>query len=229
MGRRIRHMNPAHHDSIRGGTCLDARFITGVADGAGLQTWNSRTGGSHTYTQATAGNRPIYTLRSQGGAPAVVFTAANSHWMSRSGGVVASTANPYTIITAASGTTVYSQTSNTSFLASLAISQWVLWVKDTVFSIFTGAQRDTTAVTNTSIAAAGRSDATNLFMLSRPNGATGGVTNASLNLATNRNSATANTFSNSTFSAISIATAAISASFRNRVMHHYGFSFKRAL
>lgn len=229
MGRRCRHFNPANHDAIRNGTCLDARFITGVADGAALQTWNSRTGGGHTYSQATAGNRPIYTLRSQGGAAAVVFTAANSHWMSRSGSTVASATNPYTIISAATGTTVYSQTSNTSFLASLANLQWVLWTRDTLFSIFTGAQRDTTATTNTGIAASGRSDATNLFMLTRPNGTAGGVTNATLNLSTSRNSTAPNSYSNSIYSALSIATGAISPSFRNRVMHHYGYSFKIAL
>jgi hypothetical protein len=235
MGRRIRHFNPAHSDAIKGGTCIDARFITGVADGAGVQTWNSRSGGGHTYTQATSARRPIFTLRSQGGQPAVVFTASSQHWMSRSGTAVTSTMNPYTVFSSSTtaGGRRYTQTSNTSFLVALDSANFTFYQQ----SAYEGGIVNTAntqvaigaAAPTTGVHATGRSNSNTLFSLTTPVNNPVTATNANLDLSTMRSSTVPNSYSDMPLSAICIAAAAITNSFRNRIMHHYGYSFKLAL
>jgi len=234
MGRRIRHMNPAHHDAIRNGTCLDARFISGVASGAALQTWNSRPGGAHTYTQATSARRPIYIVAALGGQPVVQFALADTHWMSRSGIAVTSTMNPYTVMGAmgAASAFAYTQTSDTSFLGARS-SNWTLAVRDAnrleIINTATTGVAVPAASPITGALSVGRNSATTLYSLTTPTGARATVTAATLALSTARNATTPSTYGDTAIAALCIATAAISDAMRNRVMHHYGFSFKRAL
>lgn len=233
MGRRCRHLNPAHHDSIMGGTCIDGRFIRGVANNAALQTWNSRPGASHTYTQATSARRPIFSERGLGGQAVVNFTGTSQHWMSRSGVAVGSTTDPYAIfaVSAASGNRRYTQTSNTSFLGGLVSTAFTLATGMGSIAIFNtdGVQVSITSATpETGVMAVGRSGTT-LYGLSSPNGSASTTVDPNLNLSTTRNSSTPNNFLNASIGALCISTAAISDAMRNRIMHHYGYSFKRAL
>ncbi len=232
MGRRCRHLNPANHDAIRGGTCIDARFIANVASGAALQTWNSRPGGGHTYTQATLARRPIFTTAALGGEPVVQFSLADTHWMSRSGVAVTSAMNPYTIISVAGAASAfpYSQTADTSFLGSRG--NWTLVTRDAnrmdILNTASAQVTTPTASPVTGVLATGRNGATTLYSLATPTLAPATVTNATLAL-NSRAGTTPSTFGDTALAALCIATAVISDAMRNRIMHHYGYSFKRAL
>jgi hypothetical protein len=73
MHRRSRHFNPGH----AGATCaLDARYLPGISGGGTVTTWTPRTGTGP--TQATAGNRPTFTLAGIGGSHSVTFGASRS-------------------------------------------------------------------------------------------------------------------------------------------------------
>lgn len=73
MHRRSRHFNPAH----AGATCvLDARYLTGIAGGDAVATWNPRAGTGP--SNATPANRPTFTLSGIGGAHSVTFGATDS-------------------------------------------------------------------------------------------------------------------------------------------------------
>ena len=229
MGRRIRHMNPADHDAIRGGTCIDSRFIAGVSSGTGLQTWDSRPGGTHTYSQPTSARRPIFTevVSSRGGQPAVVFTSASQHWMSRAAIAVGSTTNPYAIIGCGFG---YAQTSNTSFLGATNTSLTLESYSDNFKILNTGSQTvgPLSFANNTQIGVAGRSGSTTLFLKGRLNSAEVTGTNATPNLNTTRNNSSPSSYIGRTMCSLCIATSAISASMINRIIAHYAFSFKNA-
>lgn len=233
MGRRCRHLNPANHDAIRGGTCIDTRFIAGVASGTALQTWNSRPGGGHAYTQATAALRPIFTASALGGQPVVQFSLANTHWMSRSGVAVTSAMNPYTIISVAGAASAfpYSQTADTSFLGGRA-NNWTLATRDAnrmdIWNTASAQVTTPTASPVTGVLATGRNGATTLYSLATPTLAPATVTNATLAL-NSRAGTTPTTFGNTALGALCIATAVISDAMRNRIMQHYSHSFKRAL
>jgi hypothetical protein len=77
MGRRCRHMNPRDLGALQS---IDARYINGVANGVGVQTWTDRCG-ARDYSQATSGLRPIYAANSINGQPSVRFDTAGSHVM----------------------------------------------------------------------------------------------------------------------------------------------------
>lgn len=69
MGRRHRHLNLA---ALGFRSHFDARFTAGT-DGATVQTWSNRVSGVNDATQATAGARPTYRLRSANGQPSLQF------------------------------------------------------------------------------------------------------------------------------------------------------------
>jgi hypothetical protein len=70
MRARQRHLNP----KAAGATLvLDARLITGLSDGTGVQTWSDASGGGNDATQTTSGFRPLYKTAVQGGQPGVLF------------------------------------------------------------------------------------------------------------------------------------------------------------
>lgn len=225
-------MNPAHHPAISGGMCLDARFIRGVANNAAVQTWSSRPGANHAFTQVTLARRPRFSERGLGGQAVVNFTATSQQWMSRSGITVGSTTDPYTIfaVSAANGNRRYTQTSNTSFLGAGSAS-YTLATGITSIAI-TNTDSATlflpTVTPETGVMALGRSGTT-LYGLSSPNGSMTTLVAPNLNLSTTRNSSTPNNFLNASIGALCIATEGVSDSMRNRIMHHYGYSFKLAL
>lgn len=83
MHRRVRHLNPAQCGAQ---IALDARFITGVADGASLATWASRPVASINAT-ASGSNQPTFRASSIGGRPAVEFDG-NSDFMNLASGAL---------------------------------------------------------------------------------------------------------------------------------------------
>lgn len=74
MSRRIRHLNPAQCGAQ---IALDARFLSGIADGADVSTWTSRAVATITASQGTLANRPLYRLSGINGQPAVDFDGSN--------------------------------------------------------------------------------------------------------------------------------------------------------
>jgi hypothetical protein len=74
MGRRIRHINPAHCGAQ---IALDARFIAGVANGSPLSSWTSRAPATISVTQGTGGNQPTFRASAVNGRPAVEFDGLN--------------------------------------------------------------------------------------------------------------------------------------------------------
>lgn len=69
--RRHRHFNPAHAGAS---AVLDARFLTGLANGDQVTTWTARAGSSP--TQATPSSRPTYAASIINGCPAVAFASS---------------------------------------------------------------------------------------------------------------------------------------------------------
>lgn len=74
MSRRVRHLNPAQCGAQ---IALDARFITGVADGAALSAWSGRANSSISASQGTGVSQPLYRGSSINGRPAVDFDGSN--------------------------------------------------------------------------------------------------------------------------------------------------------
>lgn len=70
MHRRVRHLNPAQCGAQ---VALDARFITGVANGAALSSWPSRSVASISATQGAGAQQPTFRASSINGRPAVEF------------------------------------------------------------------------------------------------------------------------------------------------------------
>lgn len=70
MHRRVRHLNPAQCGAQ---VALDARFITGVSDGAALSTWSSRSVATINATQGTGSSQPTYRASQINGLPSVQF------------------------------------------------------------------------------------------------------------------------------------------------------------
>lgn len=88
MGRRVRHFNPAQAGAQ---IVLDARFIAGVADGAALATWPSRSVAAINAT-ASGANQPTFRVSALNGNAAVEFDG-NSDFMSFASGALSITNN----------------------------------------------------------------------------------------------------------------------------------------
>jgi hypothetical protein len=58
---------------------LDAKQITGVANGAALATWNDLSGAGHNATQTTLANRPTYQSTAMNGQPGIRFDGSNDY------------------------------------------------------------------------------------------------------------------------------------------------------
>jgi len=70
LTRRQRHLNPASCGAV---IALDARFLTGFADGDAVETWTGRSGTSNNATQSSAGNRPTFKAAVLNGQATVRF------------------------------------------------------------------------------------------------------------------------------------------------------------
>lgn len=68
LNRRHRHFNPATAGAV---LSLDARTITGLADGDAVETWSGRPGSTATVAQSTAGSRPVFKVSILNGNPVV--------------------------------------------------------------------------------------------------------------------------------------------------------------
>jgi hypothetical protein len=64
------HFNPANAGAV---VALDARFLTGLADGDGVATWAGRPGTSVSPTSVGGAQRPVYKTSVVNGQPAVRF------------------------------------------------------------------------------------------------------------------------------------------------------------
>jgi hypothetical protein len=89
MSRRVRHLNPAQCGAQ---IALDARFITGVANGAALSAWASRPVAAIGASQGTGTSQPTYLSSSINGRPAVQFDGT-SDFMNCDAGALAITNN----------------------------------------------------------------------------------------------------------------------------------------
>lgn len=89
MRGRIRHLNPA---SAGATVALDARFLSGFADGDAVGTWTGRGGSSPT---ASGSNRPTYKTNILNGQPVVRFDGVND--VMTDGGVSGS-ASDYSVL-----------------------------------------------------------------------------------------------------------------------------------
>ncbi len=76
MRARHRHFNAGDAGAA---ICLDARFISGLADAAAVSTWSDRTSNAANATQSGA-NRPIYKVNIQGGQPVVRFDGTDDYY-----------------------------------------------------------------------------------------------------------------------------------------------------
>jgi hypothetical protein len=83
MRARQRHFNARDAGAT---LVLDARRISGLNDGDGVQTWPDISRNANDATQATSGNRPVYKTAIQGGCPVVRFTKASTHYLRTSAG-----------------------------------------------------------------------------------------------------------------------------------------------
>jgi hypothetical protein len=75
LNRRHRHFNPA---SAGATIALDARTLTGLADGDPVATWTGRAGTSNSPT-SSGGARPSYRVSVQGGQPGVRFASGSNY------------------------------------------------------------------------------------------------------------------------------------------------------
>lgn len=91
MHRRVRHLNPAQCGAQ---IALDARFITGVADGAALGTWPARANSSISASQSGT-SRPTYRASQMNGRPVVDFDGSDD-FMSLSASALSLTNNAQT-------------------------------------------------------------------------------------------------------------------------------------
>lgn len=71
MHRRARHLNPSSAGAF---AAYDARFITGLADGASVSSWSDRTANANTLTGT---NQPTYEANELNGNPVVRFDGSN--------------------------------------------------------------------------------------------------------------------------------------------------------
>jgi hypothetical protein len=76
MRARQRHLNK----SLREASCaFDARFLSGFADGAAVDTWTDISSNARNATQSTAANRPLYKTGIQASNPVVRFDGTNDN------------------------------------------------------------------------------------------------------------------------------------------------------
>jgi len=86
------HFNPATAGAT---VALDARFLTGLADGADVTSWAGRPGTSKTASEAGSGTRPVYKTASGASRSAPVVRFAGSGRVLSCSSVASS--QPYTI------------------------------------------------------------------------------------------------------------------------------------
>lgn len=70
---------------------------TPATNGLGVSAWNDQSGNANHFSQATVGNRPVFTTGVVNGRPVLRFTSASSHFISASGtGLNTASAVPFT-------------------------------------------------------------------------------------------------------------------------------------
>jgi hypothetical protein len=74
MRARQRHFKPRSAGASLG---FDARFISGLSNGAAVSTWSDLSANANNATQATGANQPVYTTNVSGGQPGVKFDGTN--------------------------------------------------------------------------------------------------------------------------------------------------------
>ena len=75
MGRRVRHLNPAHCGATH---AYDSRFISGLANGAQVATWANRGNAALNLSRFGTAASLTYQANAQGGQPCVNISAANA-------------------------------------------------------------------------------------------------------------------------------------------------------
>jgi len=77
MRKRQRHFK---YLSIGPRAAYDARYISGLSDGAAVSSWSDLSGNSFTATQATTARQPVYKISTLGGSPSVRFDGAGDNF-----------------------------------------------------------------------------------------------------------------------------------------------------
>lgn len=77
MRARQRHFNPGHSGAK---AAFDARFISGLSDGAAITTWSDRSSNANDATQSNATFKPIFKVNIQGGNPATRYNGTNQRF-----------------------------------------------------------------------------------------------------------------------------------------------------
>jgi hypothetical protein len=72
MGRRCRHFS---WGAIGASAAIDARRITGISNGATLQTWSDASGNGRDFSNSISGERPTYESAGINGLPSVRFAS----------------------------------------------------------------------------------------------------------------------------------------------------------
>jgi len=231
MGRRCRHLNPAHAGA---GIALDARYLTGYSNGAKVTSWPARPRTSGGYTGAS--NYPTFSasVAGAGNQPGVTFSSGASQRLIRSGtSVIPDGSTTLTVVDFSTGGTdfiPFAQTSNTTFLASFsnALPVYNVVFLRGYFAIHNGSSFQELvgpSFTN-GIVVSGRLNGTTLSTRdgwSAPSTATisGSVGNAT--------GTTPQSFRTGTSHALSVFATALPDPLLRRITDHYGYSFKSAI
>jgi hypothetical protein len=76
MRARQRHFK---YKSIGPRAAYDARYISGLSDGAAVSSWSDLSGNSFTATQGATSRQPVYKIATLGGSPSVRFDGAGDN------------------------------------------------------------------------------------------------------------------------------------------------------
>lgn len=113
MHRRARHFNPRDAGAA---LALDARFITGLSDGAVVSAWSDRTNNANNATQSTTANKPDYKVNIINGNPVLLYDGVKSQ-LNLASAITESPNNVRTVISVmkrASGQRLFDISNNTN-------------------------------------------------------------------------------------------------------------------
>jgi hypothetical protein len=236
MRARQRHINPK---AAGANLVLDARYISGIADGAGISTWSDRSGNGYDATQSNSTRQPVYKINIQGGQPATLFNGVATGDGTRFSTTLAYQSGDFTVVTVwkpdSPGTLYYRRLLDKEY----DVGFWMGRQTGSGNNYGSGCQQTTTPFGNFLSL-----DATQTHILSASrNGTSWTVTSESNATSTATVSSTALSANSMTigstaggfevwkgyiFGVLYFHNLALSSSVLRRVFHAYGYSFKIA-
>ena len=220
MNRRVRHLNPANAGAT---VALDARFLTGLADGADVTSWAGRSGTSNTASENGTGTRPIYKTASGASRPTPVVRFQASARTLQIASVFAS--QPYTIMLVSAIRTDFGRTLS-GMSSNWLLGSWLFYSNRCFMEgwVFQGTESSTDMLIHTGRAASNAADyyqsgaakATGVSVAGSPGGLSiggGGADNSP-------------TYSDADVSAVVGFASALSDAVRKRIEQSLAFSFR---